>query len=168
MLFDVPTFWAMVSHYRPTLVTFNGRGFDLPVLELAALSERISVGDWFASRDRFRGRHLDLMDYLSNYGGWRMSGGLNMLAKRLGLPGKTGVDGSQVYDMWLAGKQAEIEEYCLRDVLDMYFVFLRVMVVSGRLADEEATKKSAATILRSFEGTLQCAILRYLEEVGIP
>src|SRR5690606_836433 len=72
----------------------------------------------------------------SNFGATRISGGLNLLANLIGKPGKTGVDGSQVQDMYDAGKVQEINDYCRGDVLDTYFVFLRTRVLLGQISLE--------------------------------
>ena len=112
-------FWRGAARYnRAKLVTFNGRGFDLPLLELAAFRYGCSALDYFQkSRNRFNG-HLDLLDWLTNYGGYRLAGGLNLLAKILGKPGKMDVAGDQVYGMYLGAKLQEINDYCLSDTLD--------------------------------------------------
>jgi predicted PolB exonuclease-like 3'-5' exonuclease len=140
----VRQFWRGVAHYnRARLVTFNGRGFDLPLMELAAFDHGCSARDYFYnSRNRFQGNHLDLMDWLSNYGACRMAGGLSMLAQRSagGNPpgcGKMDVAGDQVYEMHRAGKLQEINDYCLFDTIDTYFVFLRTRVLTGDLKPEE-------------------------------
>ena len=73
------------------------------------------------------------LDWLTNYGGCRLSGGLNLLSKILGKPGKMEVAGDQVYGMYQAGKLKEINEYCAFDTLDTYFVFLRTRVLTGDL-----------------------------------
>ncbi len=143
-------FWQGWTHYgRPTLVTFNGRGYDLPLLELAAFRFGISLPAWFnydgksfeQARNRYNmDAHLDLHDLISNYGAVRMVGGLNLLANLIGKPGKSEVDGSQVQDMYLAGKAQEINDYCRCDVLDTYFMFLRMQVLLGRLKLDEEQK----------------------------
>ncbi len=143
-------FWQGWTHYgRPTLVTFNGRGYDLPLLELAAFRYGISLPAWFnydgksfeQARNRYNmDTHLDLHDLISNYGAVRMAGGLNLLANLIGKPGKSGVDGSQVQDMYQAGKVQEINDYCRCDVLDTYFMFLRMQVVMGRLKLDDEQK----------------------------
>ncbi|HUG90843.1 MAG TPA: ribonuclease H-like domain-containing protein [Planctomycetaceae bacterium] len=141
-------FWQGWQHYRqPTLVTFNGRGYDLPVLELAAFRYGLSVPAWFNTeaksfeQARYRYNcfaHIDLMDLVSNFGACRVSGGLNLLANLIGKPGKTGIDGSQIQDMHDRGELAAINDYCRCDVLDTYFVFLRSRVLLGKLSlDEE-------------------------------
>ncbi len=135
----VGQFWRGLNLYgRARLVTFNGRGFDLPLLELAAFRYGVSARDYFqrSRKERYNG-HLDLMDWLSNYGACRPAGGLNLLSKLLGKPGKMGIAGDQVYAMYQAGKKQEINDYCMCDVLDTYFVFLRSRVLSGELSLEQ-------------------------------
>jgi predicted PolB exonuclease-like 3'-5' exonuclease len=133
----VRKFWQGVAHYKAKLVTFNGRGFDLPLLELAAFRHGCSARDYFYnSRNRYGGNHIDLFDWMSNYGACRMAGGLDLLAKLLGKPGKMDVSGDQVYAMHQAGQLREINDYCMCDTLDTYFVFLRTRVMLGELTPE--------------------------------
>jgi predicted PolB exonuclease-like 3'-5' exonuclease len=139
-------FWLGWQKYqRPTLVTFNGRTFDLPLLELAAFRYGISVPQWFAvhgknweqPRNRYNlDAHLDLHDLLVNFGAARFSGGLNLAANLLGKPGKMDVQGHMVQDLFEAGQKAEINDYCRCDVLDTYFTFLRCQVLLGQLSLE--------------------------------
>jgi 3'-5' exonuclease len=136
-------FWRGWDAYRrPTLVSFNGRTFDLPLLELAAFRYGISVPAWFNSsgkaydqpRNRYNTEcHLDLHDVLTNFGASRFNGGLNLVANLLGKPGKMEVQGHMVQDLWNEGKLTEINDYCRCDVLDTYFAFLRTMVLLGQL-----------------------------------
>jgi predicted PolB exonuclease-like 3'-5' exonuclease len=139
----VRAFWKGVAYYnRARLVTFNGRGFDLPLMELAAFDYGCPARDYFQnSRNRFHGSHVDLLDWLSNYGAYRLAGGLTMLAQRSagGMPvgcGKMEVAGDQVYEMHKAGKLREINEYCMFDTIDTYFVFLRTRVLIGEFPIE--------------------------------
>ena len=137
-------FWRGWEAYRhPTLVSFNGRTFDLPLMELAAFRFGLSVPTWFnigdknweQNRSRYNtAAHLDLHDLLTNFGATRFSGGLNLAANLLGKPGKMDVQGCMVQDMYNEGRLAEINDYCRCDVLDTYFVFLCVAVLLGRLA----------------------------------
>ncbi len=137
-------FWRGWERYkRPTLVSFNGRGFDVPLLELAAFRYGLSIPGWFNIEGRTyeqpRSRynlhaHMDLCEMLTNFGSTRFQGGLNLAANILGKPGKMDVQGCMVQDMYEAGRLAEINDYCRCDVLDTYFVFLRVQVLLGRLA----------------------------------
>jgi predicted PolB exonuclease-like 3'-5' exonuclease len=148
----VRQFWRGVAHYpKAKLVTFNGRGFDLPLLELAAYDYGVSAREYFAaSRGRFAGNHIDLLDWLTNFGAYRMNGGLDNLSKRLhgdnrkrllddldGPPGKKGIAGDQVLELYRAGRLQEINDYCLCDTLDTFFVFLRTRVVMGELTRDE-------------------------------
>jgi predicted PolB exonuclease-like 3'-5' exonuclease len=134
----VRQFWLGVACYKAKLVSFNGRGFDLPLLELAAFRYGCSGRDHFYnSRNRYGGNHLDLMDWLGNYGACRLSGGLDLLSKILGKPGKMEVSGDQVYEMYRAGRLQDINDYCMFDTLDTYFVFLRTRVLSGDLTLEQ-------------------------------
>ncbi len=140
-------FWQGWRAYRrPTFVTFNGRGYDLPLMELSAYRYGISLPDWFTvsgrsfeqPRNRYNAQsHLDLMDMLSNFGATRMAGGLNVLANIIGKPGKTGIDGSQVQDVYNSGGVRQINDYCTCDVLDTYFVFLRTRVLTGEITLEQ-------------------------------
>ena len=137
-------FWRGWEAYRrPTLVSFNGRGFDLPLLELSAFRHGVAVPTWFSAagksydqpRNRFNTRaHLDLCELLTNFGSTRFTGGLNLAANLLGKPGKMDVQGNMVQDMYDAGRLDEINGYCRCDVLDTYFVFLRSRVLVGELS----------------------------------
>ena len=139
-------FWrGWESYRRPTLVSFNGRGFDIPLLELAAFRYGLQVPGWFdlksktydQPRNRYNTQaHIDLCDLLTNFGATRFTGGLNLAANLLGKPGKMDVQGDMVQDMYEAGRLAEINDYCRCDVLDTYFVFLRSRVLSGELTLE--------------------------------
>jgi predicted PolB exonuclease-like 3'-5' exonuclease len=141
-------FWRGWEKYgRPTLVSFNGRTFDIPVLELAAFRYGIAIPSWFAlqarsfeqPRNRFNLEgHFDLQELLTNFGSTRFTGGLNLAANLLGKPGKMDVQGCMVQDLYNEGKLAEINDYCRCDTLDTYFTFLRSRVMLGDLSlDEE-------------------------------
>jgi 3'-5' exonuclease len=139
-------FWRGWEKYRrPTLVSFNGRNFDVPLLELAAFRYGLNLSGWFSlsakSYDQPRSRynvqsHIDLCEMLTNFGSTRFAGGLNLAANLLGKPGKMDVQGDMVQDMYDAGRYAEINGYCRCDVLDTYFVFLRTRVMAGQLTLE--------------------------------
>jgi hypothetical protein len=146
----VRRFWQGWQHYdRPTLVTFNGRTYDVPVMEMAAFRFGISLPAWFnvesRSFEQCRNRynqdsHLDLQELLTNYGAFRLSGGLNLLANLIHKPGKSGIDGSQVQALFDEGRTDLINDYCRCDVLDTYFVFLRCQLLLGRItAQDEQT-----------------------------
>ncbi len=140
-------FWRGWDKYgRPTLVSFNGRSFDLPLLELAAFRYGLSVPGWFnlaaKAYDQPRNRynleaHIDLQELLTNFGCTRFTGGLNLAANLLGKPGKMDVQGHMVQDLYNEQKLTEINDYCRCDVLDTYFVFLRSRVLVGQLTLEQ-------------------------------
>jgi len=144
-------FWRGWDAYkRPTLVSFNGRTFDLPLLELAAFRYGLSAPAWFNSsgktyeqpRNRYNTEcHLDLHDVLTNFGASRFNGGLNLVANLLGKPGKMDVQGYMVQDLWNEGRLDKINDYCRCDVLDTYFVFLRTMVLLGQLPLNEEQRR---------------------------
>jgi len=137
----VRKFWEGWRRYqRPRLVSFNGRGFDMPLLELGAFRYGIQIPDWFAEdarnfdQPRYRyntAAHFDLHEWLTNSGASRFNGGLSLAANLIGKPGKMDVAGHMVQELWDAGKTAEIHDYCRSDVLDTSFVFLRSRVVAG-------------------------------------
>jgi predicted PolB exonuclease-like 3'-5' exonuclease len=136
----VNKFWLGLSFYKAKLVTFNGRAFDMPLLELAAFRYGFSARDYYQnSRNRFNGP-IDLCDWMTNFGACRMTGGLDLLAKLLGKPGKMDVSGEQVYRLYQEGKVKEINDYCLCDTLDTYFVFLRTRILTGDLSQEQETE----------------------------
>jgi 3'-5' exonuclease len=141
-------FAEFMTKWRPTLVTWNGRSFDLPVLTLRALRHGISYPWYYQDRDyRYRfseGGHLDLCDFLADYGAGRLTS-LAGAAKLIGLPGKDGVDGSQVEGLYNAGRMEDLRHYCLSDVAQTAFVFLRYRLLIGQL--DRATYRQAATDL---------------------
>ena len=145
-------FWRGWELYRyPQWVTFNGRTFDVPLMELAAFRYGISIPKWFKSdsyktpRNRYNSdAHLDLQDLLMNYGAARCNGGLNLVAQLLGKPGKMGLTGDQVQQQHDDGNKMAISDYCRCDVLDTYFVFLRTQVLMGN-----ATLKQEAKLIQS-------------------
>ncbi len=148
-------FWRGWETYRrPTLVSFNGRGFDLPLLELSAFRYGLQVPGWFHEggrayeqpRNRYNTQaHIDLCELLTNFGSTRFNGGLNLAANLLGKPGKMEVQGDMVQDMYDAGKLGEINDYCRCDVLDTYFVFLRTRVLLGQLPLDREQQLIAST-----------------------
>lgn len=141
-------FWQGWEAYQmPQWVTFNGRSFDIPLMELSAFRCGLSVPKWFqdtgykSPRSRFGGNsHLDLQELLTNYGAARFNGGLNVAAQMLGKPGKMGLSGDQVQSYYDRGELQAISDYCRCDVLDTYFVFLRCMVLTGKINLEQETE----------------------------
>ena len=146
----VNQFWFGATHYKAKLVTFNGRGFDLPLLELAAFRHGISARDHYLARDRYRGP-LDLTDWFTNFGACRLVGGLDLLAKMLGKPGRVQLSGEEVDQLYRDGRLAEINDRCLCDALDTYLVFLRTRILTGdiNLEQEADLVTKAKALLRT-------------------
>jgi len=144
-------FFDGIEKYTPQLVSWNGGGFDLPVMHYRGLIHGVNAarywdmgeGDYKDSRDfkwnnyisRYHSRHLDLMDLLAMYQP-RANAPLDQIAQLMGLPGKLGMDGSAVWDAYQAGKVAEIRNYCETDVANTYLVFLRFQLMRGALTTE--------------------------------
>lgn len=170
-------FWTGWEMYeRPTWVTFNGRSFDLPLMEHAAFRYGVSVAGWFnleaksyeQSRNRYNIQsHFDLHEFLTNFGSTWFRGGLNLAATLLGKPGKMAVQGNMVQSLYQQGKIGEINEYCRCDVLDTYFVFLRSAVLMGRITlDEEQDRIQSAKQLIELQAAEHPAYTKYLEQWG--
>ena len=165
-------FWRGWEVYkRPTWVTFNGRSFDIPLMEMAAFRHGISLKRWFDSdgykspRHRYcMDSHLDLQELLTNFGAVRFNGGLNLAAQLLGKPGKMDMTGDHVQEKFDSGDLQSISDYCRCDVLDTYFVFLRTMVLTGNLTLENELKLVANTKQWIEERADDCAAYRdYLQ-----
>ena len=150
----VKRFFDGIEKYTPQLVSWNGGSFDLPVLHYRALFHGIAgccywdVGD--NNRDfkynnylgRFHTRHIDVMDLLAGYQN-RAWAPLDEIAQLCGLPGKLGMDGSQVYAAFLRGELAAIRDYCETDVANTYLLFQRFQLIRGML-DSAAYDKEVA------------------------
>ncbi len=144
----VQRFFDGIDKFTPTLVSWNGGGFDLPVLHYRALLHGIAAprywdnGDddrefkWNNYLSRYHARHTDLMDVLSGYQP-RAVAPLDEVASMLGFPGKMGMSGAKVWDVYLDGGIEDIRNYCETDVLNTYLVFLRFELMRGKLSQDE-------------------------------
>lgn len=176
----VGLFWKGIELFKAILVSFNGRKFDVPVLELAAYRLGLPIpwhykGDTNAGfrskppRSRYSDHHLDLFEFFSNFNTYQLAGGLNLLSKLIGIPGKFEMSGANVYSMIQAGHVAAVNEYCSFDVLDTYFVFLRTRVLLGELTvQQEAQLRSEAHAWLKAESANQTHLARYLEKWQLP
>ncbi|MEI7704403.1 MAG: 3'-5' exonuclease [Deltaproteobacteria bacterium] len=123
--------WQRISGH--TVVSFHGRGFDLPVLELRSLKLGVPAPRWFqGGRAEGTEEHLDLIDLLSN-GRAAPAAPLDLYAKLIGLPGKEGVAGPDVQALYAAGGLDRIAAYCMTDVVQTWLLFLRYRLVEGSL-----------------------------------
>jgi predicted PolB exonuclease-like 3'-5' exonuclease len=131
------SFWNWLMRFQGegkagVLVSFNGRGFDIPVLEVAALRYGIPIPQHFKGGNRYRFQtdcHVDVMDLLANYGASR-AGGLSMYATIVGLPPKQ-THGGDVEALYQAGEIEKINRYCRNDVRRLYAVWARLQLLRG-------------------------------------
>ncbi|HEX9140124.1 MAG TPA: 3'-5' exonuclease [Steroidobacteraceae bacterium] len=158
----VGRFYDGIERYTPDLVSWNGSGFDLPVLNYRALKAGISAPRYWESGEqdpafrynnylsRYHRRHLDLMDVLSGYQP-RARASLADMAALLGLPGKLGFSGDQVWDAFQAGQLLAVRQYCEIDALNTYLVWLRFELLRGHLdaAGHAAELERLRQMLRS-------------------
>lgn len=144
----VQTFFNSIEKHQPQLVSWNGSGFDLPVLHYRGLRHGVEASKyWDLGEDdreykwnnyisRYHMRHLDLMDLLAMYSP-KNNAPLDAMAKLCGFPGKLGMDGSQVYAQYLAGQTDDIRRYCETDVMNTYLVYCRFQKMRGGLTEAE-------------------------------
>ncbi len=142
----VQDFFRTIDRHTPQLVSWNGGGFDLPVLHYRGLIHGVNaaryweLGDddrdfkWNNYISRYHLRHTDLMDLLALYQP-RASAPLDDLAQLAGFPGKLGMDGSKVWDAYRAGQLTQIRAYCETDVVNTYLVYCRFLRMRGQLID---------------------------------
>lgn len=150
----IQRFFDGVEKLTPQIVSWNGGGFDLPVLNHRALIHGITAEkywDWGdQDRDfkfnsylgRYHTRHLDLMDVLAMYQP-RASAGLDAMARLCGFPGKLGMDGSEVAAAVERGELADVRNYCETDVLNTYLVYQRFRLLRGELSAGEYSTEIA-------------------------
>ena len=148
----VKRFFDGIDRYTPDLVSWNGGGFDLPVLNYRALKHGIQapryweIGEsdrdfkWNNYQSRYHWRHTDLMDVLANFNP-RANAKLDEIASMLGFPGKLGMDGSKVWETYLDGGIRDIRNYCETDVINTWLVYLRFEYMRGNLDDKDLARE---------------------------
>ena len=144
----IQRFYDGIDRYTPTLVSWNGGGFDLPVLHYRSLKHKIQAlrywetGNedrefkWNNYISRYHSRHTDVMDVLAMYTG-RANAPLDEVSTMLGFPGKMGMSGAKVWDEYCAGNIKGIRDYCETDVLNTYLVYLRYEMMRGMITLEQ-------------------------------
>lgn len=144
----ISRFFSGIDKHTPTLVSWNGSGFDLPVLHYRAMLHGVSAPTYWETGDqqqqfrwnnylnRFHYRHLDLMDVLAAYQN-KAFAPLDQIASILGFPGKMGMSGAKVWDEYQAGHLTQIRDYCETDVLNTYCVYLRFELMRGVITASE-------------------------------
>jgi len=155
----IERFYDGLDKFTPDLVSWNGSGFDLPVLQYRSLLHGVSAARYWETGEedgsfrynnylnRYHWRHMDLMDILSGFQG-RGRIRLDAAATLLGFPGKIGMHGAQVWEAYQQGKLADIRAYCETDVLNTYLIYLRFELIRGRLTPQEHGAEEAR--LREF------------------
>ncbi|MBT8066010.1 MAG: 3'-5' exonuclease [Gammaproteobacteria bacterium] len=150
----VQRFFDGIERYTPDLVSWNGGGFDLPVLHYRALKNGIRAprywemgeGDrdfkWNNYLSRFHWRHVDLMDVIAGFQP-RGRASLDQIAVMLGFPGKLGMSGDKVWDTFREGGIKKIRDYCETDVLNTWLVFLRFEFMRGNLDEKDLEREYA-------------------------
>jgi predicted PolB exonuclease-like 3'-5' exonuclease len=150
-------FFEGVEKLVPQLVSWNGGGFDLPVMNYRGLIHGISAPTFWETGDenrdfrynnyisRYHSRHLDLMDVLAMYQP-RNNAPLDDVAQLAGLPGKIGIGGAKVWETWLAAGMAKIRDYCEADTANTYLLYLRYQLLRGVLT--EASYRKEIQLLR--------------------
>ncbi len=148
----IQRFFDGIDKYTPTLVSWNGSGFDLPVLHYRMLVNNVVAPRYWESGDddrdfkwnnylsRYHARHTDLMDVLAGYSP-RANAPLDEMAALLGYPGKMGMSGAKVWDAYQTGDIKGIRDYCELDVLNTYLVYLRFQLIRGQLLESEYVKE---------------------------
>jgi predicted PolB exonuclease-like 3'-5' exonuclease len=171
----IQRFFDGIEKYTPQLVSWNGAGFDLPVLHYRGLIHGVRAPRYWDVGDedrefrynnyisRYHMRHCDVMDLLSLYQS-RAVAPLDEIAQLLGLPGKLGMSGSQVWSAYCEGRLADIRNYCETDVVNTYLVFLRFQAMRGALTSDEYDSHCAlvrSTLSRSVEPHWQAFLARW-------
>ncbi len=156
-------FFKTIEKYTPKLISWNGSGFDLPVLHYRSLIHGVAAPRyWDMGEDdrefkynnylsRYHTRHMDLMDVLAKYNG-RGNAPLDDLAKLCGFPGKMGMDGSQVWSAWMAGRTDEVRGYCETDVVNTWLVYCRFRLLRGEL-DQSAYQAEIDLVRHTLEAS---------------
>jgi predicted PolB exonuclease-like 3'-5' exonuclease len=150
----IQQFFTTIEKKLPQLVSWNGGGFDLPVLHYRGLQHNVVAGKyWDLGEDdrefkwnnyigRYHMRHMDLMDVLAMYQP-RASAPLDAMARLCGFPGKLGMDGSAVYGAYLAGRLEDIRRYCETDVMNTYLLYCRFQRMRGGFTEPEYDRELA-------------------------
>lgn len=137
----VKKFFDCLCKYLPKIVSYNGRTFDLPVMKYRAMKYGISIETLFKAGDKWNSYnqrysldwHCDLLEALSDFGASARCK-MNEVCSILGIPGKIGIDGSRVANMFDEGKLKEINNYCETDVLNTYLVYLNYGLLTGLIS----------------------------------
>ena len=152
----IQRFLNIFEQHFPTLISWNGSGFDLPVLMYRAMKHGLTAkslldqGEHDASRkfnnyqNRYQTRHTDLMDVLAMFNGKNFQK-LDDVARLLGFAGKQGQNGHGVAEQVRLQLWEELTTYCERDVLNTWLIYLRWQLLRGHLTLEQHAQWEQAT-----------------------
>jgi predicted PolB exonuclease-like 3'-5' exonuclease len=166
-------FFDGIEKYSPDLVSWNGGGFDLPVLHYRSLHAQLQAPRYWETGEednsfrynnylsRFHWRHLDLMDVLAGFQA-RARASLSDVAALLGFPGKLGFSGDKVWDTYLAGGLAQVRHYCETDVLNTFLVYLRFQFLRGKI-DRDALDEELDRVRALLRGSSEAHHLEFLK-----
>ncbi|AIL32834.1 3'-5' exonuclease [Basilea psittacipulmonis] len=141
----IQQFFKIIDFYSPRLVSWNGNGFDLPVLHYRSLIHKIASQTYWDTGDherdkkynnylsRYHTKHIDLMDSLAKLSG--RNAPLDQMAKLCGYPGKLDMDGSQVWQQWYSGQSKAVRDYCETDVMNTWLLYCRFLYIKGDIFD---------------------------------
>jgi len=150
----IQSFFRMIERHTPQLVSWNGGGFDLPVLHYRGMRHGVVASQYWDMGEedrerrynnyigRYHLRHLDLMDLLAMYQP-RANAPLDAMARLCGFPGKLGMDGSQVFGAYKDGRTDEIRRYCETDVMNTYLLYCRFQQMRGGFSEVEYEREIA-------------------------
>lgn len=127
---------------KPTIVSWNGAGFDLPVLLYRMAHHKIDASlltnagiQKYDYLYRYSEKHIDLMDKFT-FGAWNNKQKLDTVATLFGLAGKGEMDGSHVVPMVQEGRWHELSVYCESDVINTWLVYLRWQLLTGKITHD--------------------------------
>jgi predicted PolB exonuclease-like 3'-5' exonuclease len=170
----IERFFEGIARYEPRLVSWNGSGFDLPVLHYRAMlhkitaskyweqGETVSTFKWNNYINRYHERHTDVMDVVALFNS-RNYAPLDHIATMFGYPGKMGMDGSKVYQAYSEGNIKSIRDYCETDVLNTHLVYLRFLLMKGELS-QGAFEQEEALLANHLENAQESHLLEFLEQ----
>lgn len=173
----IQRFFSGLDKHTPTLVSWNGSGFDLPVLHYRALLHRVQAPTYWETGEqqsgfrwnnylnRYHYRHLDLMDVLGAYQN-KAFAPLDDIASMLGFPGKMGMSGAHVWKNYLNGELQDIRNYCETDVLNTYCVYLRFEHMRGTLNQADYSQ-AHANLHSMLEHSQKPHLVAFLKEIKL-
>jgi 3'-5' exonuclease len=163
----IQKFYSLIDKYQPQLVSWNGSGFDLPVLHYRSLINNVHAYQYWDMGDRpdysskeykynnyinrYHLRHIDLMELLAMYQ-MKNFAKLDEMAKLCGLPGKMGMDGSKVWQAYQDGQLADIRAYCETDVANTYLLYQKFNAM--RFANTDLFEQEKQLFIQTVDVTL--------------